>query len=48
MMNESIKLDLKTFSKVGAYVMQDDHLFSFFTPREALKFAARLKLSNIS
>jgi predicted nucleic-acid-binding protein len=30
------------------YVMQDDVLFKSFTPREALTFAARLKLSHMS
>jgi ABC-type multidrug transport system ATPase subunit len=30
----------------GAYVMQDDVLFQNFTPREALTFAARLKLAG--
>ena len=38
---------METFKKIGAYVMQDDHLFSFFTPKEALTFAARLKLHQI-
>jgi ABC-type multidrug transport system ATPase subunit len=47
-LNDTIKLDITTFSKIGAYVMQDDHLFSFFTPKEALTFAARLKLHNVS
>jgi ABC-type multidrug transport system ATPase subunit len=46
--NDNIKLDRKSFSKIGAYVMQDDAFFSFFTPREALTFAARLKLKNKS
>jgi ABC-type multidrug transport system ATPase subunit len=34
------------FGKVGAYVMQDDVLYSHFTPKEALRFAARLKLKD--
>jgi ATP-binding cassette, subfamily G (WHITE), eye pigment precursor transporter len=38
---------MKTFSKVGAYVMQDDRLYSSFTPKEALTFAARLKLYHV-
>jgi ABC-type multidrug transport system ATPase subunit len=29
---------------LAGYVMQDDILFADFTPREALTFAARLKL----
>lgn len=44
LLNDSIKLDRSTFSKLGGYMMQDDALFSFFTPREAITFAARLKL----
>ena len=44
MVNDNQKLDMELFSRIGAYVMQDDILFQFFTPREALRFAARLKL----
>jgi ABC-type multidrug transport system ATPase subunit len=33
------------FRKVGAYVMQDDLLYKNFTIREAIRFAARLKLN---
>eukprot|EP00347_Sterkiella_histriomuscorum_P003173 403365311 len=47
LMNDTTPLDIESFSKVGAYVMQDDVFFEYFTPREALRFAARLKL-NIS
>jgi ABC-type multidrug transport system ATPase subunit len=35
----------KLFGNYGAYVMQDDVIFEYFTVREALTFAARLKLS---
>ncbi len=45
--NDTILLDRHSFAKIGAYVMQDDHLFSFFTPKEALTFSARLKLHNV-
>jgi len=44
LVNDTHPLDHKMFAKIGAYVMQDDHLFEFFTPKEALRFAARLKL----
>lgn len=45
-LNDSVLLNQETFGKVGAYVMQDDILFDYFTPREALLFAARLKLGG--
>ncbi len=32
------------FGLYATYVMQDDVLFSYFSPREALTFAARLRL----
>jgi ATP-binding cassette, subfamily G (WHITE), eye pigment precursor transporter len=43
-LNDSTEMTQEVFGKVGAYVMQDDVLFVHFTPREALRFAARLKL----
>jgi ABC-type multidrug transport system ATPase subunit len=46
LLNDSIKLENKVFGNFAAYVMQDDILYEFFTPREALTFAARLKLKG--
>ena len=44
-LNDAVNLDSDVFSRFGAYVMQDDMLFEYFTIREALEFAAKLKLS---
>jgi ABC-type multidrug transport system ATPase subunit len=44
--NDTLKLESMTFGNFGAYVMQDDILYEFFTPKEALTFAARLKLKG--
>lgn len=37
--------DQNLFGKYSAYVMQDDILFEYFTVRESIRFAARLKLN---
>ena len=42
--NDEIPVSKESFQKYAAYVMQDDVLFATFTVREALTFAARLKL----
>ena len=42
--NDEIPVNKQSFQKFAAYVMQDDVLFATFTVREALTFAARLKL----
>ena len=44
-LNDVLDLDTFSFAQYGAYVMQDDILFEYFTVREALNFAAKLKLN---
>lgn len=48
LVNDSLKFDDSNFGKLAGYVMQDDILYEYFTPREALLFAADLKLAHIS
>jgi len=42
--NDRYKLNQEMFGRFANYVMQDDIIFRYFTVREALTFAARLKL----
>lgn len=44
MINDTIPLNGKVFGNIAGYVMQDDILFSYYSPRQALRFAAKLKL----
>lgn len=48
LINDSVELKGAAFGTLASYVMQDDVLFKSFTPKEALTFAARLKLTNMS
>ena len=45
LLNDLVVLNSESFAKFGAYVTQDDLLYEYFTVREALRFAAKLKLS---
>lgn len=42
--NDQYELTQNTFGRFANYVMQDDCIFRYFTVREAMTFAARLKL----
>ena len=44
-LNDTLPLNAKNFARYGAYVMQDNILFEFFTVKESIEFAAKLKLS---
>ena len=44
MLNDSVELSSKVFGAVAVYVMQDDCIFKSFTVKEALTFAARMRL----
>ena len=48
LINDTIDLRGPNFGAIASYVMQDDVLFKSFSPREALTFAARLRLSHMS
>jgi len=46
--NDTMVYDDSNFGLLSGYVMQDDILYEHFTPREALRFAADLKLAAVS
>ena len=46
--NDTMRVDDSNFGLLSAYVMQDDILFAHFTVREALRFAADMKLAHKS
>lgn len=46
--NDTLRVTDDNFGKVSGYVMQDDILYMHFTPREALTFAANLKLGHLT
>lgn len=48
LINDTVDLRGPNFGAIASYVMQDDVLFRSFSPREALTFAARLKLTHMS
>ena len=43
-LNDAFQLNSDLFSSYASYLMQDDDIFANFTVKEALTFAARLKL----
>lgn len=48
LINDSRPLNEDVFGSLAGYVMQDDVLFMHFSPRQALRFAASLKLNGTS
>lgn len=45
LVNDKLPLKQNCFGKFASYVMQDDILFEYFTPEQALRFAAKLRLN---
>lgn len=48
LVNDNLELNQDVFGTFAGYVMQDDILFAYYSPRQSLQFAARLKLSHLS
>lgn len=48
LVNNKDQVQQKTFGTIASFVMQDDILFEFMTVREALTFAARLRLHALT
>ncbi|CDW76556.1 abc transporter family protein [Stylonychia lemnae] len=48
MLNDTTPLTQGIFGSLAGYVMQDDVLFHHYSPRQSLKFAARMKLNEFS
>ncbi|CDW80485.1 abc transporter family protein [Stylonychia lemnae] len=48
MINDTTPLTQDIFGSLAGYVMQDDILFHHYSPRQSLRFAARMKLNEIS
>ena len=46
--NDTMEFNAKNFGTISGYVMQDDILYEHFTVKEALIFAASLKLCHKS
>lgn len=46
--NDTMEVNHDNFGKLSGYVMQDDILYMHFTPKEALTFAANMKLAHLS
>ena len=44
LLNDKHTLNQNIFANYASYVMQDDVLFPYFTVKEVITFAARLKL----
>jgi ABC-type multidrug transport system ATPase subunit len=47
MINDDKPLSQDIFGSLAGYVMQDDILFHHYSPRQSLRFAARMKLNEI-